>query len=69
MCSIAGGGERLHVLRQIGSELWCPWQQKAPIDLQWGKGCVHLFSVAFDLILFILASNEDMHKISDEFEF
>ena len=34
MCSITGGGERLHhVLRQIGSKLCCPWQQKAPIDL------------------------------------
>ena len=34
MCSITGGGERLHnVLKQIGSKLWCPWQQKAPIDL------------------------------------
>ena len=34
MCSITGGEERLHnVLRQIGSNLWCPWQQKAPIDL------------------------------------
>ena len=34
ICSITGDGERLHnVLRQIGSKLWCPWQQKAPIDL------------------------------------
>ena len=34
MRSIAGVGEMLHkVLRQIGSELWFPWQQKAPIDL------------------------------------
>ena len=34
MCSITGVGERLHkVLRQIGSKLWFPWQQKAPIDL------------------------------------
>ena len=70
MCSITGDGERLlDVLRQIGSKLWCPWQQKAPIDSLWGKWCLHLFSVAFDLILFILAGNEDMHKISDEFEF
>ena len=29
----------------------------------------NLFSVAFDPILFILADNEDMHKISDKFEF
>ena len=70
MCSIIGKEERLHnVLGQIGSKLCFPWQQKAPIDLQWGKWCLHLFSVAFDLILFILACNEDMHKISDEFEF
>ena len=28
------GGERLHkVLGQIGSNLWFPWQPKAPIDL------------------------------------
>ena len=34
MCSITGGGQRLHnVLRLIGSKLWCPWQQKASIDL------------------------------------
>ena len=70
MSSITRGGERLHnVLRQIGSKLWCPWQQKAPIDLQMGKWCLHLFSAAFGLILFILACNEDMSKISDEFEF
>ena len=70
MCSIIGVGERLHnVLRQIGSKLWCPWKQKAPIDLLWGKWCLHLLSTVFDPILFILAGNEDMHKISDEFEF
>ena len=72
MCSIigVGGGERLHkVLGQIRSKLWFPWQQKAPIDLQWGKWCLHLVSVVFDPILFILRGNEDMHKISDEFEF
>ena len=28
-----------------------------------------LFSVAIDPILFKLAGNEDMHNISDEFEF
>ena len=34
MCSITGVGEKLHkVLGQIGSKLWCQWQQKAPIDL------------------------------------
>ena len=53
MCSIIGVGERLHkVLGQIGSKLWFPWQQKAPIDLKWGKWCLHLFSVVFDPGLF-----------------
>ena len=27
------------------------------------------FSVVFDPILFMLAGNEDMHKLADEFEF
>ena len=48
MCSITGMGERLHkVLGQIGSNLWFLWQQKAPIDLEWEKQCLHLFSVVF----------------------
>ena len=34
MCGITGEGERLHnILGQIGSKLWFPWHQKAPIDL------------------------------------
>ena len=70
MCSSIGVGERLHkVLGQIRSKLWFPWHQKAAIDLQWRKWCLHLFSVIFDPILFILGGNKDMHKISDEFEF
>ena len=70
MCKITGVGERLHkVLWQIGSKPWFPWQQKSPINLYWGKRCLHVFSVVFDPILFILAGNEDMHEISDEFEF
>ena len=54
MCSTTGGGERLHnVLWLIGSKLWCPWQQKAPIDLLWGKWCLHRFSIAFDPIMHV----------------
>ena len=42
----------------------CPCGRiKYSIDILW---CLHLFSVVFDPILFILAGNEDMHKISDE---
>ena len=34
LCSITRVGERVHkVLGKIGSKLWFPWQQKAPIDL------------------------------------
>ena len=37
-------GERLHlVLGQIGSELWFPWQQKAPIGYN-GENSVSTFS-------------------------
>ena len=37
-CSITGGGERLHnVLRQVGSKLWCPWQQKE-IEIKFENG-------------------------------
>ena len=65
-----GWGKRLHkVWEQIGSKLWFPWQQKAPVDLKLGKWCLHLFLVVFDTVLLILAGNEDMHKILDEFEF
>ena len=39
---------------------------KFSIDILW---CLHFFSVVFDPILFILAGNEDMHKILDEFDF
>ena len=47
-----------------------PWQQIAPIyiELQWEKRCHHVFSNAFDRIVFILAGNDDMHESLDEFE-
>ena len=69
MCSIIGVGERLHkVLGQIVSELWFPRQQKASVDIM-GKMMSPPFLGCFDPVLLILAGNEDMHKISDEFEF
>ena len=47
MCSITGVGERLHkVLGQIRSKLCFPWQQKAPIELQW-ENDVSTFSRLF----------------------
>ena len=70
MCSIIEVRERLRkVLGQIGSKPLVSMTAEIPIDLQLGKWCLHLFSVVFDLILFILTGNDGMHKISDEFEF
>ena len=43
--------------------------KKPPLTYNGGKWCLHLFSIAFDPILFILAGNEDMHKILNQFEF
>ena len=44
MCSITGVGERLHkVMGQIGSKLWFPWQQKAPLTYN-GENDVSTFS-------------------------
>ena len=62
-------GERLQeVLIQIGYEFWFQWQQIAPIELKLEKRCHHVFSYAFDQILFILAGKDDMHESLDEFE-
>ena len=128
MCSITGGGERLHnVLRQIGSKLWCSWQQKptltyngekgvsifsrllllrsflylqvtrtciksrtssnfgqiGPLSMElaalerlkksprliMGKCCLHASSFIFDRIIIKIAGNEDRHKSSVEFDF
>ena len=44
MCSITRVGERLrNVLRQIGSKLLCPWQQKPPLTYN-GENGVSTFS-------------------------
>ena len=32
------------------------------------KQCLHFFSTVLDLILFILAGNDNIHKSLDEFE-
>ena len=43
MCSITEGGEKLHNVRQIGSKLWCPWQQKSSLTYN-GENGVSTFS-------------------------
>ena len=128
MCSVIGDEERLHnVLRQIGSKLWCPWQQPLPLAyngvnfvstfsrlllirsflylqvtrsciksrtssnfgqigslttefaalerlknshrLIMGKWCLHANSFIFYRIIFKVASYQDRHKSSVEFDF
>ena len=44
-----------------------PLVSMATIELLWGKCCVHSSAFIFDRIFFILAGNEDIHNISDEF--
>ena len=59
MCSIIGVGERLHkVLGQIDLGTLDSGERSLPFGL-----------LVFNPILFVLAGNEDRHKISDEFEF
>ena len=68
MCSIIGVGKRLHkVLGRLDQNSGFHGNRKPSLTLM-GK-MMSLFSVVFDPILFILAGNEDMHKISSEFEF
>ena len=67
MCSITGVGERLHkVLGQIGSKL-VSMAKESPHWLKMGK----MMSPPFlsDPFYTELAGNENMHKISDKFEF
>ena len=62
--------ESLHkVLGKIRSTLVSMATEIQPLTYNGEKRCLHLFSVVFDPILFMLAGNEDMHKILDKFEF
>ena len=73
MCSITGVGERLHkvleVLDRLDQNSGFHCNRKPPLTYNGENDVSHLFSVVFDPILFILAGNEDMHKILVEFEF
>ena len=70
MCSITGVVERLHkVLGQTDQNSGFHGNRKPPMTYNGENNVSHLFSVVFDPILFILAGNEDIHKIWDEFNF
>ena len=47
LCVAPPGRKAVFVLRQIGSKLWCLWQQKDLTDLQWGKFLVFFFFFFF----------------------
>ena len=40
-----------------------------PIDFEWAKWCLHLFSVTMNSVFMKLTGNEDRYKSSDEFAF
>ena len=63
----------LKLYRYFAAFLWFHMRNLslAGYNCSGGASCMacSFISVVFDPILFILAGNEDMHKISDEFEF
>ena len=40
-----------------------------PVDFEWGKWCLYLFSVTINSVFIKRTGNEDRHKIADGFEF
>ena len=70
MRSIIGVGERLHKL--FGAD-WIKTgfhgNRKPPLTYNMENDVSTFSRLFFDPILLILAGNEDMHKISKEFEF
>ena len=54
---------------QIGPLTTELYALSVPIDFEWGKWCLHLFSVTMNSDFIKLTGNEDRHKISDRFEF
>ena len=70
MCSVIGVGKTLHkVLRQIEAKHLVSMAAESPHWLIMGEMMSPLFLGCFNPILDILAGNEDLHKISDKFEF
>ena len=70
MCSITGVGERsIRFCSRWDQNSGLHGNRKPPLTYNGGKRCLHLFSVVFDPILCIIAGNEDMHKILDNFKF
>ena len=56
-------------IRQPTAELAALERLKNPHRPIMVRRCFHFFSAVYDLILLILASNEDIHKSFDKFEF
>ena len=56
-------------IRPLTTELAALEVEKFPIDLRWGKCCLHASSFIFDWIIIRVAGNQDRHKSLDEFDF
>ena len=70
MCSITGGGERLHnVWGRLDQNSDVHGNRKPPLNYNGENGVSTFSRLLLIRSFFILAGNEDMHIISNEFEF
>ena len=67
-CMRAGTSLNFILIGPRTAELAALERLKNPHSLIMRKQCIHFFSAVFDLILFILAGNDNIHGSLDGFE-
>ena len=67
-CMTARTSSNFGLIGPLTAELAALVCLKNPHRLIMGKRCLHFFTAVLDLILFILAGNDNIHKSLDEFE-
>ena len=67
-CMRAGTSLNFSLIGPPIAELAALERLKNPHRLIMRKQCIHFFSAVLDLILFILAGNDNIHESLDEFE-
>ena len=67
-CMRAGTSLKFSLIGQPTAELAALERLKNPHRLIMRKQCLHFFSAVLDLILFILAGNNNIHESLDGFE-
>ena len=67
-CMRAGTSLNFSLIGPPTAELAALERLKNPHRLIMRKQCLHFFSAVLDLILFILAGNDNIHESLDEFE-